>query len=160
MASLGPEARATAQSVFGRDLEDLESVDVSLPVFVTFWDVITEVVHRSHLASSPSCLQQLSDFVDMIEVLGENMGVEFDLLNQEDDNGSDDDEATADIIDALFSTQRRGVSRAAKGTSSSSGRQRQPPPPSPTGRTGRYICSFDVLTNSQSTAPAQFASRA
>lgn len=40
--SLGPEARATAQNVFGRDLENLESVEVSpgvspdacLPVFV------------------------------------------------------------------------------------------------------------------------------
>ena len=71
--SLGPEARATAQSVFGRNLENLESVD------------------------------QLSDFVEMFEVLGETLGVEFDILNDDDDDDDgDDDDADQSIIDDLF----------------------------------------------------------
>ena len=69
--SLGPEVRAAAQSVFGRNLEKLESVD------------------------------QLTDLIDVFEVLGENMGVEFDLLNQDDE---DEDEDDSEVIDALFST--------------------------------------------------------
>ena len=90
MISLGPEARATARSVFGPNLEQLESVE------------------------------QLSDFIDVFEVLGENMGIEFDLLNEndDDDDDSDDFDEGNDVIDSLFSGAPQRHSGRAAGTKS------------------------------------------
>jgi len=95
LISLGPEARATARSVFGPNLEQLESVE------------------------------QLSDFIDVFEVLGENMGIEFDLLNENDDDDDDDDDDDSDdfdegndVIDSLFSGAPQRHSGRAAGTKS------------------------------------------
>ena len=98
MISLGPEARATAQSVFGPRLEQLESVE------------------------------QLSDFIDVFEVLGESMGVEFSLLNEDDDDDETND-VDDGIIDSLFSKmpqQRSDRNRSRSKAASSSG-LRSPP---------------------------------